>query len=156
MWKPTEKAGADNVPYTCRMLIQRPVHAGQKLGTVNQNISSKDRRWYICWKIAQKIEWALPMTDFLQRLFSTRNQGKYIYNNNTIYKYNNDIYYKNLVLHWHHYTHWSFCQGMSPSGGDLIQMVMLSNMGLRAAREKSSRISKTTSIYNIYMHLLLI
>lgn len=132
------------------MLIQRSLHAGWKLGTVNQNISSKDRQWHICWKIAQKIEWALPMTDFLQRLFSTRNQEKYIHNNNIIYKYNNNSYYKNFVLHWHHCTHWSFCQGMFPSGADLIQIVMLSNMGLRPAREESSRISTTTCICSIY------
>lgn len=77
------------------MLIQRPVHAGQKLVIVYQNISSKDTWWHICWKITQKINWALSMRDSVQRVFLTRNQ-KSIYNNNS--------YYKNLVLYWHHCT----------------------------------------------------
>lgn len=147
MSKPTEKAGAD-ILYTCRMLIQRKtrtcwIETSHSLPKYTQ----KRQLMTHLWKDCTKGRLGLPMTDFLQRVFSNRNKKK-------IHKIIIAIT-TNLVLHRHHCTHWSFCQGIFHSGTDLTQMVMFSTWD-SVAREESSRISTTTWIYSICMGLLLI
>lgn len=97
MSKPTEKAGAD-ILYTCRMLIQRKTHACWiKTSHSLPKYTQKRQLMTHLWKDCTKGRLGLPMTDFLQRVFSTRNKKK-------IHKIITAIT-KNLVLHWHHCTH---------------------------------------------------